>query len=591
MLDFLRKHTIVIMAAMALVFVGLMFIGGDVSGGSLSGMFKQTFVTVDGKSYGEKDYVNMGQTGRNLAYSFSSSFAPLLQNHFATEQDLRNICYLMKTNNPNAAFLAYRGIIRREAERLGLTPSNAEIDEAICNIPEFLDDKGVFDPKKYDDFISMRGNQGKKLQEEILRGLMGDTMSLVRIEDVIAGGAAVESNFAQAVAESENQQITINTAFLEKSAFRPKTDPGEEEIKTFWDKHKENYKNEEARFFTIYTFTPEGDAKAPKPGDISNATMETMNLVENDIWEPLNATNGRNMDQTIGEALAKTPNVCKMEKKTYAAVTRKNAPEEINQPINQSASDGRSATLLDVVFSLTGAPALNADADAKAIEEARAKSGAEQISTMQVLEDGQVVLVKLEGITPVKALPYDMARNSARADLLDTMTEESLNKAASELRTELDKAPDAIEQFNAIASKAGAKTAAYGPFINPNILLNSIYSQNAKSPEEFQAIMDQAMSSRLAPPKELPVPLEVFGASALINPGKMAQPIDTGDGILLVQLVKRELEDTPEFQVKATQQYAPVLSAQTRAMLMMDWLKACIAKYKVEIAPIANQQR
>lgn len=591
MLDFLRKHTIVIMAAMALVFVGLMFIGGDVSGGSLSGMFKQTFVTVDGKSYGEKDYVNMGQTGRNLAYSFSSSFAPLLQNHFATEQDLRNICYLMKTNNPNAAFLAYRGIIRREAERLGLTPSNAEIDEAICNIPEFLDDKGVFDPKKYDDFISMRGNQGKKLQEEILRGLMGDTMSLVRIEDVIAGGAAVESNFVQAVAESENQQITINTAFLEKSAFRPKTDPGEEEIKTFWDKHKENYKNEEARFFTVYTFTPEGDAKAPKPGDISNATMETMNLVENDIWEPLNATNGRNMDQTIGEALAKTPNVCKMEKKTYAAVTRKNAPEEINQPINQSASDGRSATLLDVVFSLTGAPALNADADAKAIEEARAKSGAEQISTMQVLEDGQVVLVKLEGITPVKALPYDMARNSARADLLDTMTEESLNKAASELRTELDKAPDAIEQFNAIASKAGAKTAAYGPFINPNILLNSIYSQNAKSPEEFQAIMDQAMSSRLAPPKELPVPLEVFGASALINPGKMAQPIDTGDGILLVQLVKRELEDTPEFQIKATQQYAPVLSAQTRAMLMMDWLKACIAKYKVEIAPIANQQR
>ena len=591
MLDFLRKHTIVIMAAMALVFVGLMFIGGDVSGGSLSGMFKQTFVTVDGKSYGEKDYVNMDQTGRNLAYSFSSSFAPLLQNHFATEQDLRNICYLMKTNNPNAAFLAYCGIIRREAERLGLTPSNAEIDEAICNIPEFLDDKGVFDPKKYDDFISMRGNQGKKLQEEILRGLMGDTMSLVRIEDVIAGGAAVEPNFAQAVAESENQQITVNTAFLEKSAFRPKTDPGEEEIKTFWDKNKENYRNEEARFFTVYTFTPEGDAKAPKPGDISNATMETMNLVENDIWEPLNATNGRNMDQTIGEALAKTPNVCKMEKKTYAAVTRKNAPEEINQPINQSASDGRSATLLDVVFSLTGAPALNADADAKAIEEARAKSGAEQISTMQVLEDGQVVLVKLEGITPVKALPYDMARNSARADLLETMTEESLNKAASELRTELDKAPDAIEQFNAIASKAGAKTAAYGPFINPNILLNSIYSQNAKSPEEFQAIMDQAMSSRLAPPKELPVPLEVFGACALVNPGKRAQPIGTGDGILLVQLVKRELEDTPEFQIKATQQYAPVLSAQTRAMLMMDWLKACIAKYKVEIAPIANQQR
>ncbi|MCB5520824.1 hypothetical protein LIP81_20360, partial [Erysipelatoclostridium ramosum] len=82
------------------------------------------------------------------------------------------------------------------------------------------------------------------------------------------------------------------------------------------------------------------------------------------------------------------------------AATRKNAPQEINQAINQSASDGRSANLLDVAFSLAGAPALSADADAKAIEEARAKTGAEQISTMQVLENGQVVLIRLEGITP-----------------------------------------------------------------------------------------------------------------------------------------------------------------------------------------------
>ena len=513
MLDYLRKHTIVIMAAMALVFVGLMFVGGDVSGGSLTGMFRQTFVSVDGKSYGEKDYNNMGRTGLSVAFSFPSTFGPLLQDNFSSEENLRELCHLLKTNNPNAAFLAYRGIIRREAGRLGLTPSTAEIDDAICNIPEFQDDKGVFDPQKYDNFISMRGNMGKKLQEELLRGLMEDTISLERIKDVLAGGISVEPGFAEAVAESNSQQITINTAFLEKSAFRPKTDPGEEEIKTFWDKHKENYKNEEARFFTVYTFIPAGDAQAPKPGDISNATMETMNLVENDIWEPLNATNGRNMDQAISEALAKTPGVCKMEKKSYTAVTRKNAPQEINQAINQSASDGRSANLLDVAFSLAGAPALSADADAKAIEEARAKTGAEQISTMQVLENGQVVLIRLEGITPVKALPYETARNSARADLLESMTVESMNKAATELNTELQKAENPVEQFNAIAGKAGAKTSSYGPFVNPNVLLSSVNLQNAKTQEELQSLLERAMNSRLAPPKELPAPEEVFQAA------------------------------------------------------------------------------
>ena len=122
----------------------------------------------------------------------------------------------------------------------------------------------------------------------------------------------------------------------------------------------------------------------------------------------------------IGQAggAGRAPTGAQRGLQTSTAVTRKNAPQEINQAINQSASDGRSANLLDVAFSLAGAPALNADADAKAIEEARAKTGAEQISTMQVLENGQVVLIRLEGITPVKALPYETARNSARADLL-----------------------------------------------------------------------------------------------------------------------------------------------------------------------------
>lgn len=43
------------------------------------------------------------------------------------------------------------------------------------------------------------------------------------------------------------------------------------------------------------------------------------------------------------------------------------------------------------------------------------------------------------------------------------MTVESINKAATELNTELQKAENPVEQFNAIAGKAGAKTASYGP--------------------------------------------------------------------------------------------------------------------------------
>lgn len=71
----------------------------------------------------------------------------------------------------------------------------------------------------------MRGNMGKKLQEELLRGLMEDTISLERIKDVLAGSISVEPGFAEAVAESNSQQITINTAFLEKVPFAPRRIP------------------------------------------------------------------------------------------------------------------------------------------------------------------------------------------------------------------------------------------------------------------------------------------------------------------------------------------------------------------------------
>ena len=86
------------------------------------------------------------------------------------------------------------------------------------------------------------------------------------------------------------------------------------------------------------------------------------------------------------------------------------------------------------------------------------------------------------------------------------MTVESMNKAATELNTELQKAEKPVEQFNAIAGKAGAKTASYGPFVNPNVLLSSVSLQNAKTQEELQSILERAMNSPPGPSQRAPVP-------------------------------------------------------------------------------------
>ncbi len=556
------------MAAMALVFVGLMFIGGDVQGGSMAGLFKKTYVSVDGKSYGEKDYANMGAQALNVAGRiFPESFGVLTGEYFYNnrihlpeELEIVNSVYsALKTNNPNAAFLAYRGIIRREAERLGLTPNREEVDAAIQRMPE-LCTEGKFDAKKYDDFITMNGPVGKKNQEELLRGLMEDTISLVRISEVLTGEIAVDPDFAKAVAESASQKITVNTAFLNKLLFKPKSDPGEAEIKSYWEKFKNNYKNEEARFVTVYTFIPNGDTTPGADDKLSNATLETLTLVEDVLMPALENVNAKNIDKVIADTLAADPGVCKLEKKHYTRIILSKPVEELQLPINKKSSDGSGDTLMEVAFKTTQAPELAMDADEKAIEAARAKTGMTQLSSTQVLKNGSVALVRVDGITPIKPLPFEEAREAACADLIATMTVEELNKAATDLKAELEKSATPLEQFNEIAAKYGASVTAYGPFTNAE------------------------------PPKELPAPTKVFGNAALINPGKVAELIDTGDGLLVVQLVKREVEDTPQFGMLSSQIAPATLANNAARMIRLDWLKGCINRYKVSIEPGLNQQ-
>ncbi len=82
----------------------------------------------------------------------------------------------------------------------------------------------------------------------------------------------------------------------------------------------------------------------------------------------------------------------------------------------------------------------------------------------------------------------------------------------------------------------------------------------------------------------------MFGNAALINPGKVAELIDTGDGLLVVQLVKREVEDTPQFGMLSSQIAPATLANNAARMIRLDWLKGCINRYKVSIEPGLNQQ-
>ena len=177
-------------------------------------------------------------------------------------------------------------VLRHEADRLGIRPTEAEVVDVVHNLQAFSGPSG-FDLKKYDDFIqnalSPRG-MGEAEIDELVR----DELSLKRIKRLLATGVSVPESLSKANFEEAYGKRSVSVIRLRGADFTKDVNISDEDVRKYFDEHKAEFKTEEKRkiAFVELTMTDEQKKLAGRPridalqtladraNDVSQALLE-----------------------------------------------------------------------------------------------------------------------------------------------------------------------------------------------------------------------------------------------------------------------------------------------------------------------------
>ena len=145
-------------------------------------------------------------------------------------------------------------ILRREADQLGIQPTSAERVDFVRNLQVFHGPNSGFDVGKYteftQEFLSPNGFTDAQVEE-----LAGDELALRRLKQLVAVGVSVPDSETKENYERAYGRVTASVIRLHTSDFAKEIKPTDDEIKKYYDEHKNELKTDEKRKIEFVTFT------------------------------------------------------------------------------------------------------------------------------------------------------------------------------------------------------------------------------------------------------------------------------------------------------------------------------------------------
>lgn len=157
-------------------------------------------------------------------------------------------------------FVLNINVLRHEAERLWIEPTDKQIADAIRGLPALQGPDG-FDAAKYNQLLQNAfAPQG--LTELHLQNMVRDYLKLMRIRELVVSPVGVNDDDVK-VAFRGAQKVSLTVARLPfNSVKETPAPPSEEAIKTYYETHKAKLIAPEQRSVTVAEFAlPDTDAK------------------------------------------------------------------------------------------------------------------------------------------------------------------------------------------------------------------------------------------------------------------------------------------------------------------------------------------
>lgn len=127
-------------------------------------------------------------------------------------------------------------VLEHEANRLGIQPSEAAIEEGIKGLPAFQT-HGAFDPKKYTTFLgdspTLRGFTQKQVESAVRSDLQ-----FARVRQMLDAGAVVSNDEVRALFDEINSKIETSVVRLKLADFAASAPVTEDDIKKYFEDPK-----------------------------------------------------------------------------------------------------------------------------------------------------------------------------------------------------------------------------------------------------------------------------------------------------------------------------------------------------------------
>ena len=131
--------------------------------------------------------------------------------------------------------LIRKKIAAREAERLGLAPSDQEVRNAI--VKQFGDASGQVDINKYRDMVTSRFGGVQRFEQQIREDL-----ALAKLRAFVTAGVSVSEEEVQEDYRRKNTEFDLVYIPVLPDKLAARVQPSDEELQKYYDEHKEDFR-------------------------------------------------------------------------------------------------------------------------------------------------------------------------------------------------------------------------------------------------------------------------------------------------------------------------------------------------------------
>ncbi len=549
MIEHIRKYTALIIFFLALVIVSLVIgIKDDLFRGGAGG---RPVLKIDGRTYSDKEYQNLGMGAFELVSSLARS------GDFGLYQFLLGLS-TKATSQEDAVekFFVGRMIIRQAGRQFGIHPGEEEISSYIRALRAFSDKDGKFNEETYRNFVE-KGIGRLGMTEADLRSLVADVLTSQKINSIVGSGLTVNRDILARSLALDNQQIDAELASLSIDPFEEKIQPSEEEIKAYWETIQDSFTTEPLRKFTYIIATPDmpaaepeeakesiadaaatdeakkaaekqkADEKAKKAAELAEVRrkkqIELDSLVDDFTFQ---------LEEQKGSGFEDLAKANKWEVKTTELFPLSKPPAELDVALRSSSRGGKAA---DELFRIepTSDPV-------------------SKLSQPIAIGENQWLVARLDGEEKSRPKTYEEAKEEARAQYIAEKASEAMKTAANEALGKIKTSLAAGKSFADAAKEAGiAETKTVSK-------ITSSYRPDAANE-----------------------PKNLFEATRIVDPGSIAEVILEADRAFIVHVAKREVVKQAD---AATRLDGEVKSAATgnESAAFMSWITARTEAAKVE---------